>query len=510
MLREVRGNVLDSSIQDIEFVNGIIEAADLTLAEYEALAAQAVDDVLAPIVALDWVASDLAHADVDALSDDDLQAELDVFDQAEARLAAAKSARLAEYERRRLYRPTYRTASTARAHNRQMNGRHTGAELNLAADLTSLPHVWKALATSRITIEHARLLSRLFRRTHLRNAVIDDQEWLVTQAESLSWAEFEHRVTNWTEIVDPRDPADLDPGADKRRVTWSKGVGGNALIQVDTTQFMLEQFMACTQPVFDRLLEQEWADARAAFEAAGRNPDDVTTAHLARTNDMRRHDAMMILIRAGAAASTDESGPDDPGASVRVIVTVDLATLMWAAQAASRNGGIRFTAPQGPQPQSSQPQGSQRQGSQSDKPARPPKRDRQTDAEVHRCSTLGGTRLAPAFALWCALATHVERVTLDARDRSASLSSPARLFTPSQRLAMLARDKHCRGPGCARQPANNNLEADHITPHSRGGPTHTTNGQMLCRPCHRHKTWLQATGLWHIAEPNWNPNWSPD
>ncbi len=448
-------------------------------------ASVAADDVLY------WL-DRLVDVRIDEFEGDDLVDLMAKFDEAEAKLAAAKAAHLASYDKRRLFRPRCRSGATDRASLRRMNGRHTGAELNVATALAKLPLVWQALAAGSITIEHAKLLVRLFRRPHLRDAVIDDQAWHVNNAETLGWAAFEQRTDNWAELVDPRDPADIEPGFDKRSLTWARGVGGTSLLHLDTTDVMLDQLLAAIQPIFDQLLDQEWADARATAVDQGDDPDAVTSAHLARTDTMRRHDALMILIRKGGANTCG-----DPGVTPTVAVTVDLATLLWAAQAANRSGYLQFSRSEADRTEAEQPDTDSL-----------PVRHRKREAEAYRCETTSGARLAPALALWCSLAGHIHRVTLNQPDRTTSVSTKARFFNESQNLGMLVRDRHCRGPGCGRQPdhGRNKLDADHIDPAGGGGPTHTANGQMLCKPCHRHKTWLQATGFWAAAEPLWNPN----
>ncbi len=74
------------------------------------------------------------------------------------------------------------------------------------------------------------------------------------------------------------------------------------------------------------------------------------------------------------------------------------------------------------------------------------------------------------------------------------LSRRTRFFRGPQRTALIARDRYCQDPGCG-TPANK-CEADHIQEYADGGLTLPDNGKMRCGPCHRHKTWLQARGLW--------------
>lgn len=73
-----------------------------------------------------------------------------------------------------------------------------------------------------------------------------------------------------------------------------------------------------------------------------------------------------------------------------------------------------------------------------------------------------------------------------------------RQFSPSQRQQAYERQKHlCANGTHCRTPGNKDgkmtfdiraMEADHITPWSKGGPTTAQNCQMLCLPCNRQKS----------------------
>ncbi len=428
------------------------------------------------MVAIGGALDAMVSVDTDGMSPLDLLRDLDTIEMLEAKIAAAKAKRHSSYDRRRAYRPAFRSASTAIAHRRRIGGRAAGREVNLANALHELPAVLDALTAGEISLEHAMQITRLHRQPHLKTAVGEDQDWLIAQASGLAWAEFMFRTENWAEIVDPRDPAELDPGTDKRKLIWANGVGGTALVELTTTTLALEQLIKMLQPTFDLLLEEEWADLRAAAVAQGADPDDVTSSSLPRTDAMRWHDALMIVLRRGSSLLQG-----DPGTELSVGIAVDLTTLMMAAEAESQRLGGR------PSPIGEST----------------PSRDRRVDAAIYRCETTSGRRLAPSLVLWCALATEVRRITLDLDERTTSISHKGRFFNDGQRAAMLVRDRHCRGPGCCRFGS---LQADHIEPANRGGLTHTKNGNMLCGPCHRHKTWLQAMGFWHTVEHLWNPN----
>jgi hypothetical protein len=69
-----------------------------------------------------------------------------------------------------------------------------------------------------------------------------------------------------------------------------------------------------------------------------------------------------------------------------------------------------------------------------------------------------------------------------------------RIISGPQRRALVARDKHCRWPGCER-PATY-TEGHHLVHWSRGGPTDLANLVLLC---YRHH-WLVHQGGWQLVK----------
>jgi hypothetical protein len=83
------------------------------------------------------------------------------------------------------------------------------------------------------------------------------------------------------------------------------------------------------------------------------------------------------------------------------------------------------------------------------------------------------------------------------------LGRKTRLFTPTQRTALTARDQGCAFPNCT-IPAPW-CEAHHITYWSHGGPTNTNNGVLLCS-AHHH---LIHKEQWTITTTNNTPWFTP-
>ncbi|MGF9650520.1 DUF222 domain-containing protein, partial [Pseudarthrobacter oxydans] len=93
------------------------------------------------------------------------------------------------------------------------------------------------------------------------------------------------------------------------------------------------------------------------------------------------------------------------------------------------------------------------------------------------------------------------------------LGRKTRLFTPAQRQALNARDQGCTFPHCT-IPAPW-CEAHHITYWSRGGPTSTDNGALLCSGHHHliHKEQWTITTInntpWYTPPKHLDPHQKP-
>ncbi len=118
--------------------------------------------------------------------------------------------------------------------------------------------------------------------------------------------------------------------------------------------------------------------------------------------------------------------------------------------------------------------------------------------------------LSIAAARHVACAGVVQRVVVGASGRMVSLTTLDRVFNHHQRRGITLRDGGCVIPGCRVPPQR--CEIHHVEEHSRGGPTHTDNGVLLCWIHHR----TIDTGGWkvrmvdgvpHVKGPYW---WDPE
>ncbi|GGD42194.1 hypothetical protein GCM10010915_24070 [Microbacterium faecale] len=86
----------------------------------------------------------------------------------------------------------------------------------------------------------------------------------------------------------------------------------------------------------------------------------------------------------------------------------------------------------------------------------------------------------------------VQKVVFDRNGRIVRLGAPDRLFNAHQRRAIGIRDGGCIIPGCSIPAAW--CEVHHVTEYAQSGPTHTDNGVLLCW-AHHHR--LERSG-WQI------------
>jgi len=96
-------------------------------------------------------------------------------------------------------------------------------------------------------------------------------------------------------------------------------------------------------------------------------------------------------------------------------------------------------------------------------------------------------------------------VLFDGRGHILDANDAAETWTPRQRRAIAARDRHCVFPSCTRPPRH--CDVHHVQHREHGGPTKTSNGALLCRFHHRllHEYgWTLSIehGRWVATDPH--------
>lgn len=76
----------------------------------------------------------------------------------------------------------------------------------------------------------------------------------------------------------------------------------------------------------------------------------------------------------------------------------------------------------------------------------------------------------------------VTRIILGPDSEVLDVGRKTRVWTIAQRRAIIARDRHCQGPGCRANPRH--CDIHHEDHWAGGGETTVDKGKLLCRPCH--------------------------
>ena len=94
-----------------------------------------------------------------------------------------------------------------------------------------------------------------------------------------------------------------------------------------------------------------------------------------------------------------------------------------------------------------------------------------------RCETIRGTPIHPKHALGVLLAGKLRRLVMSTESKVIDHGHDIRYFTKTQRNALLVQQRGQCNLGT--QTPFRWLHADHIQPHTKGGPTDMHNGQMI-------------------------------
>lgn len=112
-----------------------------------------------------------------------------------------------------------------------------------------------------------------------------------------------------------------------------------------------------------------------------------------------------------------------------------------------------------------------------------------------------------------ACGANIQAVVRDSLGRIKKLGTPSRTFNAHQRRVIALRDQQCVIPGCT--VPSSWCEVHHVLPYSRGGPTHTDNGVLLCMFHHRTIDaggWVvtMEDGVPKIEPPGWLRTYYPE
>ena len=296
-----------------------------------------------------------------------------------------------------------------------------------------------------LSTEHLHALKTVDRDT-VHHLLIESQQLLVDIARSLDWIDFGRALAHW---VNAADPDGQQPTENLR----NKPTGLSHKTNDDGTidgRFHLDAlaaqvFNSALGPEIEKLFKQP------ADETEGAAPGDQTSKPARRTAYQLAGQALLNLIIRGH--QHPQGAP--------LVPLIDLVIGYQLAQ----NILERMHDP-------------------SVEPVAPSTTDPDRWCRGLDEISLDGTPIHPVHAAVLLAIGKIQTSIWDGQTNVRSIQSKARRFPAWMRHILLLESKgRCTIPGCdAPLPW---LQADHIKPASRGGPTTLDNGQTLCGP-HNH------------------------
>ena len=295
-----------------------------------------------------------------------------------------------------------------------------------------MPEYLDALRDGRFHLDHFDVLARAFANPRVRGVVGEFLEQFVGAARKLPFPDFEQAVAVWVELADQdgREPVDRVPMRGLNIRTRSDG-------SCALNGFLHSEAATVLREIIGRFLDEEnRIDRAAAAEdlAAG------GAGAMPRTLGERRADALL--------AALGQCVTKQPGQPARPLCEL---VVSWHAAQQMLHGAD---------------------------PAQP------VDVRDLLCRSMNGEPIDIAAAVAALVEGRVRVLVVDALGNPFALGKPGSLFIDSERHALQALHPRCEWPGC---PVYSRfLQADHVQPRSRGGPTRMDNAAALCG---HHNRW---------------------
>jgi hypothetical protein len=342
--------------------------------------------------------------------------------------------RLAEIERRGLFaRDGHLSAASWVASRFRVSWGEAKRDAGVARSLADMPSTRRALETGEVSLSAARVLARI--RQVDPAAFRDDEAQLVEAARIHSMGDLHRVAAYWRQQIEREQLTDGEDAVRSRRaLRASVTFMGMVRLDGDLDPETGETLLTALGAVLDA-------------EARGRDEHDR------RTPAQRRADALGEVCRQWLDVA---DRPLVGGERPHVAVLVDAGTLANADANEARCG----------------------EASPIDRPAAP------AASSVGVISELGHVGPIPTgLARRLACDASVMRVVMTAGSEPVDIGRRSAIVPPGMRRAVIARDRHCRFPGCDRPPAW--CDAHHVLHWADGGATAVENLLLLCRRHHR-------------------------
>ena len=379
------------------------------------------------------------------------------------------------------------------------------------------PPVLTALARGKITSDRVDVLARAWANPRVRELLVDGIDDFLAYTPR-AHQDFELFIRNWVTYADlDGGHRTAEDGHHARHLVISPLEDGTTMLRGELPPALAVQFRA----VLDAYVHTEFlADHEHAIAAHG---PDVTAAQYPRTHRQRVLDALMHITldaathcqqptTADTGAGDETSDDTDPAAenaptalrattgAVERRTPVIEPTVMIHADIATLTKTLELLRPTIDSTIQLHDIGTLTLGQLNAQLAAT------VDPRQLRAHTGDGTPLPLADILTALLIGKIRVVIEDEHGVITHAGRSRRLFTGPQRDLVLAAATHCIHPGCNRP--GNHCQADHLHPHSHGGPTDTTNGGPRCS---HHNRWRHQHGYTTTRDPNgtWH-TWRPD
>ncbi len=352
---------------------------------------------------------------------------------------------------------------------------HTAArQVQLARRLRDdLPTTTAATLAGEVTLEQAQVLATYAPTTDARRAALSDPEFpcneafLVEQARQLSVDAFRMLVRRWAAAADPdADDRGYVQAADREYLELSRALDGYHLagqLTIENGQALLAALKA-VDPVPAAGDERSTSQRRGnALGAVARVVLDHGLAGAARA--VRPHLNVVVdyptLQWLAARAETSDAAPLAPDADEKRTngsIRVPSGPSGAPADAGAGATPVAYTAPTAPAVTPAMIAG--------DGPAVGPQFE-------------DGTPIPRGLLERIACDSDLTRIVFGPQSQVLDVGRAERTFTGPRRTALVARDRHCRYPGCTAPPGLS--EGHHIRHWVRDhGDTSVRNGILLC------------------------------
>jgi hypothetical protein len=348
--------------------------------------------------------------------------------------AAAQSAGVPSLE------PKVRTLRQFTVVRTNTSGVEVACDLKLSQWLVQFPALADAFRAGRITRRHVEAV-RAIDNPRTAKALRFHDSVLAEAGAACSWAGFEEVCERVVVYSDP-DGLLKDERVRRRGVSITTNADGMV-----TGSF-------CLEPISGAAIKN--ALEREAARLADCDADPAHPEAMIRNHKQRLADAMVNLITKGALRSGGGAG------SPLIHVVVGQKVLEDAIRRAAGDTVDEHGQPLG--------------DDLGIDPANP----------EQRCGLVDGTPLHPSTVVGLLGVATLRRIVIGEKGEVLDLGRASRLFPRHLKEALLAAGLgRCRTPGCDAPLAW--LQADHIIPWSRGGPTAVSNGHIRCAACNKAK-----------------------